>query len=230
LAGLTIAGAAAGVTGYILVKRRTRRHAATTPLVTRLVLSAIDLRRRPSRDTHSGITDVRPALAAWRRPHPPRTLPFVTVKRTNPRLGTFGHWWIEVDGVESYGWWPGRCPLRLRHFLLGGRGALNGMGGACSGGSPSRDPHHRDSAEHEFHPVLTKRKSDRRVRAEMRSFATAYDAGWRWRIKPETDDCRTFQVRLMQAVGLADPEGSDDSRGRGCPFLARFGARARQLA
>ena len=154
----------------------------------------------------------------------------MTVKRTNPRLGTFGHWWVEVDGVESYGWWPGRCPLRFRHFVFGGRGALNGTGGACSGGSSSRDPHHRESAEHEFHPVLTTRTSDRRVRAQIRSFAAAYHAGWRWSVKPETDDCRTFQVRMMRAVGLADPEDSDASRGRGCPFLALFRSRTRALA
>jgi hypothetical protein len=229
LVGLSVAGAAVGLTWYLVAKRR-RNDGADASLAARLMLSAIDLRRRPSPDSRAGFRDAGHALAAWRRPDPPRVLPFVTVKRTNPRLGTFGHWWVEIDGVESYGWWPGRCPLRMRHFLFGGRGALNGTGGACSGGSTSRDPHHHDSAEHSFHPVLTARKSDRRVRAEIRSFATAYDAGWRWRVRPETDDCRTFQVRLMRAAGLADPEGSDESRGRGCPFLALFGPRTRALA
>lgn len=168
-------------------------------------------------------------MAALRPPRSPRVLEFVTVKRTNPRFGRFGHWWIEVDGVESYGWWPGRCPLRVRDFLLDGGGTLNGTGGACSGGSASRDPHHLDSAQHEFHPVLTIRKSDRRVRSEIRSFASGFDGSWRWSSKPETDDCRTFQVRLMRAVGLAEPLEHHASRGRGCPFLALFKSRPREL-
>lgn len=221
---------AAGLTWYLLARRRARRDPGGAPLVARVLLSAIDLRRRPSRDSHVGVTEARRALAAWRRPRPPRALPFVTVKRTNPRLGTFGHWWVEVDGVESYGWWPSRCPLRLRHFVFGGRGALNGTSGACSGGSASRDPHHLESAEHEFHPLLTVRKSDRRVRAEIRSFASAYDAGWHWSTKRATDDCRTFQVRLLHAVGLAEPSEHEATRGRGCPFLGLFGNRTRQLA
>lgn len=228
--GLSVAGAAAGLTWYLVAKRRARGDATGAPLGARVVLSAIDLQRRPSRDSRSGVTDVWRALVAWRRPDPPRVLPFVTVKRTNPRLGTFGHWWVEVDGVESYGWWPSRCPLRLRHFVFGGRGALNGTGGACSGGSSSRDPHHLESAEHQFHPLLTMRKSDRRVRAEIRSFASAYDAGWRWSTKAATDDCRTFQVRLLRAVGLTEPPEQEATRGRGCPFLAFFGTRTRQLA
>ena len=221
---------AAGLTWYLLARRRARRDPGGAPLVARVLLSAIDLRRRPSRDSHVGVTEARRALAAWRRPRPPRALPFVTVKRTNPRLGTFGPWWVEVDGVESYGWWPSRCPLRLRHFVFGGRGALNGTSGACSGGSASRDPHHLESAEHEFHPLLTVRKSDRRVRAEIRSFASAYDAGWHWSTKRATDDCRTFQVRLLHAVGLAEPSEHEATRGRGCPFLGLFGNRTRQLA
>lgn len=229
MVGLSVAGAAVGLAWYF-VRRRARGDAGRAPLATRLVLSTIDLQRRPSRDSRAGASEARHALASWRRPDPPRVLQFVTVKRTNPRLGTFGHWWVEVDGVESYGWWPGRCPLRMRHFLLGGRGALNGTGGACSGGSRSRDPHHRESAEHEFHPVLATRKSDRRVRAEIRSFAAAYDAGWRWRVRPETDDCRTFQVRLLESVGLTEPPEHRASRGRGCPFLGLFKTRARELA
>jgi hypothetical protein len=195
-----------------------------------MLLSAIDLQRRPPSDSRSGTTSVRRAVGSFRRPEPPRELSFVTVKRTNPRFGRFGHWWIEIDGVESYGWWPGRCPLRVRDLLPGGSGALNGLGGSCAGGNSSRDPHHLESAEHKFHPVLTARKSDRRVRSEIRSFASGFDGGWRWSSKPETDDCRTFQVRLMRAVGLAEPLEHRASRGRGCPFLALFKPRARELA
>jgi hypothetical protein len=170
------------------------------------------------------------ALAALRRRSAPRVLPYVRVKRINPRVGRFGHWWIELDGVESYGWWPHRCPVRPWSLLIGGKGAVNGTAGSSAGGSQSRDPHHLDEAEHDFHPVLTVPKSDRRVRADIRRFASDYTgARWRWSTKPETDDCRTFQVRLMAAVGLVEPEDRLDSRGRGCPFLALLGQRRREL-
>jgi hypothetical protein len=217
------------LTWYLLSRRRTEHHRTARSLIPRLALSAIDLQRRPPGVAGSGATSVRRALGSLRRPVPPRVLSFVTVKRTNPRFGRFGHWWVEVDGVESYGWWPGRCPLRMRDFLVGGGGVLNGTGGSCAGGNRSRDPHHLESAEHEFHPVLTARKSDRRVRAEIRAFAAAFDGGWRWSTKPETDDCRTFQVRMMDAVGMVEPAGDRASRGRGCPFLAAFKTRAREL-
>lgn len=172
---------------------------------------------------------MRRALRARRRPPAPRLLPFVTIKRTNPRLGTYGHWWVELDGVESYGWWPSRCPLGFRDFVRGGSGALNGTAGSCVGGGDWRDPHHLDPAEHEFHPLLTTRKSDWRVRAQIRSFASRYNSGWRWSPKPHTDDCRTFQLRLMDAVGLIEPPEHSASRGRGCPFLALFRRRSREL-
>jgi hypothetical protein len=217
------------VSWYLLSRRRAGRRDASPRLLRRLLLSAIDLQRRPPSDSRSGTTSVRRAVGSFRRPEPPRELSLITVKRTNPRFGRFGHWWVEIDGVESYGWWPGRCPLRVRDFLPGGGGALNGLGGSCAGGNSSRDPHHLESAEHEFHPVLTARKSDRRVRSEIRSFASGFDGGWRWSSKPQTDDCRTFQVRLMRAVGLAEPLEHRASRGRGCPFLALFKPRAREL-
>jgi hypothetical protein len=217
----------AAIVWRLLGRHRRRR---SSRFLRRLLLSAIDLQRRPPGDGRAGVTTRRRALASLQRPQVPRALDFVTIKRTNPRFGTFGHWWIEVDGVESYGWWPGRCPLRMRHFLFGGSGALNGTGGACAGGNSYLDPHHRDAAEHEFHPVLTVRRSDRWVRARIRAYATAFDGGWRWSTKPHTVDCRTFQVRLMDAVGLVEPADQLASRGRGCPFLGLFRTRWRKLA
>src|SRR5713226_3319085 len=48
----------------------------------------------------------------------PRRVPFVVVKRMNSRLGdSYGHWWVEIEDAESYGWWPDRCPLRVRDVL-----------------------------------------------------------------------------------------------------------------
>jgi len=227
---LVPAAVVAVVASWVIVRHRARPRSSRRSLAARIALSAVDLRRRPPHGMRPEATSVRRAASSLLRPDPPRSLPFLTVKRTNPRFGTFGHWWIELDGVESYGWWPQRCPLRLRDFVRGGRGALNGITGSCAGGSSSRDPHHLETGEHEFHPVLTTRKSDRRVRAEIRAFASAFESGWRWSTKPETNDCRTFQVRMMNAIGLIEPGEHTESRGRGCPFLALFRSRTRALA
>jgi hypothetical protein len=194
--------------------------------IVRAALCAIDLRRRPP-DEPTRSPGLLHALAALRRPPAPRTLRFITVKRINPRVGdTFGHWWIELDGVESYGWWPARRPVGLRVFLFGTKGTLNG-GRVFADGRPSaRDPHHLDKAQHELHPKLLVRKSDRRVRADIRAFAETFESKWRWSARPTTRDCRRFQLALFEAVGLDDGEHLN-TRGRGCPFLGLFGARRR---
>jgi hypothetical protein len=202
----------------------------TAPLRRKLVraaLCAIDLRRRPPDDARS--PGLLQALRALRRPPAPRTVRFITVKRINPRVGdTFGHWWIEMDGVESYGWWPARRPVGLRVFLFGTRGTLNG-GRVFGDGRPSaRDPHHLDTAQYEFHPRLLVRKTDRQVRHDIRSFAESFESRWRWSARPTTRDCRRFQLALFDAVGLDDREHLH-TRGRGCPFLGLFGPRRRSL-
>jgi len=202
---------------------------ATVRQLARAALCAIDLRRRPPDETQRPPGLVK-ALAALRRPPAPRTLRFVTVKRINPRVGdTFGHWWIEMDGVESYGWWPARRPVGLRVFLFGTKGTLNG-GRVFTDGRPSaRDPHHLDAAPHEFHPRLLAPKSDRQVRAEIRAFAERFESKWRWSARPTTRDCRRFQLALFEAVGLDDGEHLH-TRGRGCPFLGLFHSRTRRLS
>jgi hypothetical protein len=194
----------------------------------RAALCAIDLRLRPP-DEATRSPGLLRALAALRRAPVPRTLGFITVKRINPRLGdTMGHWWLELDGVESYGWWPAHRPVGLRILLFGTKGTLNG-GRIFADGRPSaRDPHHLDGAQHEFHPQLFLRKSDRQVRAEVRAFAETFKSKWRWSMRPNTRDCRRFQLALFEAVGLDDREHFH-SRGRGCPFLGLFGSRRRSL-
>jgi hypothetical protein len=189
----------------------------------RVALSAIDLRRRPP-GSHAG--SLREALKALPRRRAPRRLPFVVIKRINPRFGSLGHWWIEIDGVESYGWWPTPTPVRLHRFILGTRGTLNASHG------PTRyitDPHHLDPADHVFHPVLVVRKSDRKVRQEIRKFAKRYREGWRWRAGARTRDCRRFQLRLFDTVGLAEEPAHRQTRGRGCPFLRMVNPRPRSV-
>ncbi|MGH9216255.1 MAG: hypothetical protein ACRDZS_08365 [Acidimicrobiales bacterium] len=156
---------------------------------------------------------------SFRRPPAPRRLGWIEVKRSNSRLfDAYGHWWVELDGVESYGWWPA-AGVGLRMFLLGGAGRMNGVGGRWAGGSATRDPHHGDRADHTFHPILTVRTSDWQVRRDIRAFVEGFDGGWRWSLRRPSANCRSFQLALFHAVGLA--EGPEDlaTRGRGCPGL-----------
>lgn len=216
-------------------RRRTPTPVATfpdpRPRLWRAALSAVDLRRRPPLVAIRQRDGLATALRALGRPPVRRVLPYVVIKRINPRVGdTFGHWWMEIDGTESYGWWPHRCPIRVRDFFLGGRGTLNGLGGSCGGGTDMTDPHHLDPAAHVFHPTLVVRKSDRRVRAEIRAFAHGFTGGWRWSTKPTSNECRSFQLRLLHAVGLEEGDDHIHTRGSGCTFLALFRPRVRQFA
>ena len=150
---------------------------------------------------------------------PPRVLEFVTVKRNLPLVGrSYGHWWVELDGTESYGWWPARSPVRVRDALRGGPGVLNGVG-SIEGGSPNRDPNHGLVADYEFHPVLVLTRADEEVRRVVRHFAVGLRAEWRWSTRP-TMNCRLFQLALLDAAGLVDGTGNYRSRGSGCPVLA----------
>lgn len=148
-----------------------------------------------------------------------RLLEFVVVKRNLPRAGrTYGHWWVELDGAESYGWWPARSPLSMWDVLLGGPGALNGIGTALDGG-PSRDPNHGLVADYEFHPMLVRARTDDEVRDAIRRFATTFRGEWRWSVRP-TMNCRLFQLTLLDAAGLVDGTGNYHTRGTGCPAMA----------
>lgn len=148
----------------------------------------------------------------------PRVLEFVLVKRNLPLVGrSYGHWWLEIDGSESYGWWPGRSPLRTRDVLCGGPGVLNG--GPAEPGGGWCDPNHGLVADYEFHPMLMATRSDDDVRDAIRLFATTFAGEWRWSLRP-TMNCRLFQLALFDSVGLVDGTGHYASRGSGCPILA----------
>ncbi len=126
----------------------------------------------------------------------PRVLTSVVVKRIDPRLpNTWGHWWIEVDDEESYGWWPTPCPMGLRGAFFGTRGCLNGIG-TGTGGTMTRDAYHGDEPDHWFHPTLVGAKTDEQVRADIRAFAQSYAGGFRWQwwwLRQSGENCRTFQ-------------------------------------
>lgn len=125
---------------------------------------------------------------------------------------------MELDGAESYGWWPGRSPLRTRDLLLGSPGALIGVRPAL-GGRPPSDPHHGLPGDYEFHPVLVAERTDAEVRHAIRRFAVAFRGEWRWSTRPPMN-CRLFQLAPFDAVGLVDGTGNYRSRGGGCPALA----------
>lgn len=155
----------------------------------------------------------------------PRTLLYVTVKRDNTSWRSlYGHWWLEVDEQESYGWWPAAVPLRAVDLLRGTSGVLNGIGLLGLKGSWYRDPNHGLEAMHAFHPVLTLAKDDEQVRRQIRSFAHGYRAPWRWHWTTERSagTCRAFQDELLATVGLVEDSRQLYTRGSGCPFLYQF--------
>lgn len=147
----------------------------------------------------------------WTIPgHPPpqasqpikeRKLAFITMKRKDISLkgeDKYGHWWTEING-ESYGWWP-KYPVGSWGTLTGTEGELNGQ--TSFGGSPTKDPHHGDPSDEEFHPAMNNpTKTDEQVKTETRRFANSYKGGWRWTLG-WGQNCRTFQEALMKAVGL----------------------------
>lgn len=143
---------------------------------------------------------------------------FVTVKRDVPLTGrSYGHWWIELDGDESYGWWPTRAPLGLTGIIRGTDGVLNGV--CITGtGTPTRDPNHGLLADYEFHPVSVSQRTDDEIADAMRRFASTFEGGWRWSTRP-TMNRRLFQLALMDAAGLVDGTGNYHTRGSGCPAL-----------
>jgi hypothetical protein len=155
----------------------------------------------------------------------PRVLTWAVVKRIDPRLlNTWGHWWIELDDDESYGWWPSPCPMGWRGAMLGSGGCLNGIDGDNSG-TPTRDAYHGDEPDHWFHPTLIANKSDDQVCAEIRAFAHSYRGGFRWQwwwLREPADNCRTFQDRMFAAVGLFEEPEYLYTRGSGCPFMYPF--------
>lgn len=130
----------------------------------------------------------------------------ITMKRKNIRLGgaddKYGHWWTELDGAESYGWWP-KYPVGFKSTMLGTDGELNGV--TSFGGTATRDPHHGDGADEVFQPLIVDpTKSEDTAKAEIRSFAHSYTGEWRWTFGAG-QNCHTFQTSMMSQVGLKEP-------------------------
>jgi hypothetical protein len=109
----------------------------------------------------------------------------------------YGHWWVEIDGNESYGWWP-KEPVDLKGTLLGVEGELNGQ--THFGGTKTRDPHHGDrSAGVNVFDVYSSRSKDDTVEA-IRNFSNSYSGKWSW---PTGQNCHSFQKKMLKDLGLS---------------------------
>lgn len=109
----------------------------------------------------------------------------------------YGHWWIDIDGIESYGWWPAIGAPGLT-ALMGVPGQLNGM--LHSPGTATQDLHHPDSGDEEFHPLVINGSSAAAVKDCIRTFAHGYSGTWSW---PWGQNCHSFQEEMMEHCGLA---------------------------
>jgi hypothetical protein len=108
----------------------------------------------------------------------------------------YGHWWIEIDGRQSYGWWPAN-PVGMWDTFTGTPGVLNGQG--YYNGSPTRDPKHTTDAEEMFHPCVLSGQSAIAIKAAIRAFATGYSGSWSW---PWGQNCHSFQEAMMERCHL----------------------------
>lgn len=113
-----------------------------------------------------------------------------------------GHWWTEIDGSESYGWYPEETPDPLWKGFTGVPGRLNG--GIGSDGTRTQDARHGTRADVMFHPRIVNGDSAAAIKSCIRSFARGFSGTWSW---PGGPNCHTFQKSLMEHCGL-DEYGS----------------------
>ena len=109
----------------------------------------------------------------------------------------YGHWWIEIDDNESYGWWP-KEPVGLKGTLFGVEGGLNGQ--THFGGTRTLDPHHGDTSAgvNVFH-VFGPQSKDAAVES-IRDYANFYNGKWSW---PAGQNCHSFQKKMLKDLGLS---------------------------
>ena len=133
----------------------------------------------------------------------------------------YGHWWFEIDGSESYGWWPDR-KVGAWDTLRGVPGDLNGLEGDF-GGTETTDPHHGDAADEEYAATIDyggflgfnirelEHGSGKGTKCDcakpgeikdcMREFATSFGGDWS---HPWGNSCHDFLAQAMDACCLDD--------------------------
>jgi hypothetical protein len=116
----------------------------------------------------------------------------------------YGHWWTELGGGESYGWWPSQG-VGVIDTIRGVPGALNGVPHFPSG-TPTRDPHDGDPGDQQFSPVIDDCRSDEELKDKIRTMARGYSGNWSWFFELG-NHCHTFQkkaIKVISARGFKD--------------------------
>ncbi len=135
----------------------------------------------------------------------------------------YGHWWIEAGSlspdmiswkpVESFGWWP-EHGVGIAETLK-----ITRVDGKLNQGKKD-DPHHGESADTEYHPVLEVDDKDDyetvrdTVMGKVRTFAKGFSGSWNWRLG-WGKNCHTFMERMKKSVGLHHQKASAWLRGGG---------------
>lgn len=111
----------------------------------------------------------------------------------------YGHWWIELNNNESYGWWPDRY-VNIWDTLTSVPGILNGQPPAPFGGTEKTDPHHADTADISIQTyVISHERTISETIMDIRNFANNYSGTWSW---PFGQNCHSFQNSMVNSVRL----------------------------
>lgn len=145
------------------------------------------------------------------------------VGKGNQTIDNYGHWWTEIDGVESYGWWPKNRVSGIGETVSGVEGELNGQT-SFPGGTSSLDPHHGRSADISYIPKIdtpwyktitdklgittkTTKTCDEQCKEAadcFRNFANTYSGDWAWRPGDFGQNCHSFQKEGMKKCNLTE--------------------------
>jgi hypothetical protein len=149
----------------------------------------------------------------------------VMTDKQGEEYDTYGHWWIEGGHLtdpadmtswrpaESYGWWPATGVGLLETLKI------NRVEGALNQGH-AHDPHHGDSADTEYHPILSVEDSADyatvrdTVMGDVRNFAHGFTGSWNWRLA-WGKNCHTFIDRLKKRLKLHHQSAKGWLRGDG---------------
>lgn len=149
-----------------------------------------------------GDPDKDPKLQSLKKTKTNTKMPGIVVKRNHIHLlgnDKYGHWWTEMKGTKSYGWWP-KNKVDLKGTLFGVPGELNGQ--TSFGGTPTKDPHHGDTPDETLSVSCTdSSKTESTVLAEIDAFASKYSGEWRWTFG-FGQNCHTFQESLLANSSL----------------------------
>ncbi len=110
----------------------------------------------------------------------------------------YGHWWIEIDGKESYGRWLPKG-VGLKETIFGVPRDLNGQ--TRFGGSPTLDPLHGDRGKgvNVFQVYSKDGRTKDEITDQIRDYAKKYRGDWRW---PVGQNCHYFQEKMLKDLKL----------------------------